>query len=112
MDQGDFESAAQESALMLLLQAHGPAESRELIKEVAEVLASSGWRDVSDGSPPDDSDVNRAVWATMRRCHLWRFAEETEGPGFSTRHRLTAVGRVAAVAALRAHALRPRLEER
>jgi hypothetical protein len=112
MDQGDFESAAQESALMLLLQAHGMAESRELIKEVAEVLASSGWRDVTDGSPPDDNDVMRAVWATMRRCQLWGFAQETDGPGFTTRHRLTAPGRLAATAALRAHALRPRLEER
>ncbi|MFC7482103.1 hypothetical protein ACFQX7_21650 [Luedemannella flava] len=47
-----FDAAAQEAALLLLLQAGGMVEMRELVTEVADVLAGSGWRDTGDGSPP------------------------------------------------------------
>jgi hypothetical protein len=67
-------------------------EMRELVAEVAEVLAGSGWRDTGDGSPPDDSDVSRAVVGMVRRCPargpLWRRA----GPGWSSRLRLSEAG--------------------
>ena len=39
IDESEFDVAAQEAALMLLLQAHGMVEVRDLVKEVAEVLA-------------------------------------------------------------------------
>jgi len=93
---------------MLLLQANGMVEMRELVAEVAEVLAGSGWRDTGDGSPPDDSDVTRAVWAMVRRCQLWSLVEEGRGPGWSSRLRLSEAGARGAYAALRHVALRPR----
>ena len=64
VDDGDFDGAAQEAALMLLLQAGGMVEMRELIREVAEVLASSGWRDTGNGAPP--TTVTSAA-----PCGLW-----------------------------------------
>jgi hypothetical protein len=103
-----FDGAAQEAALMLLLQASGMVEMRELVAESAEVLAGSGWRDTGDGSPPDDSDVSRAVWAMVRRCQLWSLVEEGRGPGYSSRLRLSEAGARGAYAALRHLALRPR----
>jgi hypothetical protein len=110
IDDSDFDSAAQEAALMLLLQAHGMVEARELIKEVAEVLAGSGWRDTGDGAPPDERDVSRAVWSLLRRCELWSMVDEGRGPGFTTRLRLSDAGIRGAHLALRLLALRPRME--
>ncbi len=110
IDAGDFDSAAQEAALMLLLQAGGMVEMRELIREVAEVMAESGWRDTGSGSPPDDRDVTRAVNSLVRRCQLWSLVDEGKGPGYASRLRLTAVGVRAGHAALRHLALRPRTE--
>jgi hypothetical protein len=110
VDVSEFEGAAQEVALMLLLQAHGMAEMRELIQEVAEVLAASGWRDTGNGAPPDEHDVSRAVWALVRRCQLWSLVEEGKGPGYTTRLRLSDAGKLGGYAALRAVALRPRPE--
>ena len=110
IDEGEFEAASQEAALMLLLRAHGMVEVRALIQEVAEVLAGSGWRDTGDGTPPDERDVSRAVWDLLRRCELWSMVEEGRGPGFTTRLRLSDAGTRGAYAALRVLALRARME--
>ena len=110
IDEGEFEAAAQEAALMLLLRSGGLVEERELVKEVAEVLAGSGWRDTGDGTPPEDLDVSRAVWDLLRRCELWSLVDEGRGPGFTTRLRLSEGGVRGAHLALRLLALRPRIE--
>jgi hypothetical protein len=110
IDVADFDAAAQEAALMLLLQANGMVEVRDLIREVAEVLASSGWRDTGNGAPPDERDVSRAVWGLVRRCELWSMVDEGRGPGFTARLRLSDVGRRGGYAALRSMALRPRMD--
>lgn len=110
IDATEFDAAAQEAALMLLLQANGMVEMRDLIKEVAEVLAGSGWRDTGNGAPPDDRDVSRAVWGLVRRCELWSMVDEGRGPGFTTRLRLSDVGRRGGLTALRSMALRPRMD--
>jgi len=110
IDEGDFESAVQEAGLMLLLRSGGMVDARDLIKEVAEVLAGSGWRDTGDGTPPEDLDVSRAVWDLLRRCELWSLVDEGRGPGFTTRLRLSDAGFRGAHTALRLLALRPRLE--
>jgi hypothetical protein len=85
-------------------------EARDLIKEVADVLAGSGWRDTGDGTPPEELDVSRAVWDVLRRLQLWSLVEEGRGPGFTTRLRLADAGVRAAHTALRLFALRPRME--
>ena len=110
VDTTEFEAAAQEAALLLLLHAHGMVEMRDLIREVAEVLANSGWRDTGNGAPPQERDVGRAVWSLVRRCELWSLVEEGKGPGYTTRLRLSDVGRRGGFAALRAFALRPRMD--
>lgn len=110
IDESEFEAAAQEAALMLLLRSTGMVDERDLIKEVAEVLADSGWRETGDGSPPDDLDVSHAVWDLLRRCQLWALVDEGRGPGFSTRLRLSEEGVRGAHLALRLLALRPRLD--
>ncbi len=110
IDPTDFDRAVQETALMLLLQTNGMAEIRELIREVADVLAGSGWRDTGNGDPPDEQDVSRATWALIRRCQLWSLVDEGTGPGFRVRVRLSDPGRLGARAALRHLALRPRTE--
>jgi hypothetical protein len=110
VDVGDFDTAAQEAALMLLLQADGMVEMRDLIREVADVLTSSGWRDTGNGAPPAERDVNRAIWGLVRRCELWSMVEEARGPGLTTRLRLSDHGRRGGFAALRSLALRPRLD--
>jgi hypothetical protein len=110
IDESEFDVAAQEAALMLLLQARGMVEVRDLIKEAAEVLGGSGWRDTGDGAPPDERDVSRAVWSLLRRCELWSMVDEGRGPGFTTRLRLSDPGIRGANAALRMLALRPRME--
>jgi hypothetical protein len=110
IDTADFDASAQEAALMLLVQADGMVEMRDLIREVAEVLANSGWRDTDSGAPPDERDVSRAVWALVRRCELWSLADESKGPGFTTRVRFSEVGKRAGYSALRYLALRPRTD--
>jgi len=110
LDETEFDTAVQEAVLMLLLQARGMVEVRDLIKEAAEVLSSSGWRDTGNGAPPDERDVSRAVWAVLRRCSLWSMVDEGRGPGFTTRVRLSDAGIRGAHAALRQLALRPRFE--
>jgi hypothetical protein len=110
IDSVEFDSAVQEATLMLLLSARGMVEVRELVREVAEILASSGWRDTGNGAPPDDRDVSRAVWALIRRCELWALVDEGKGPGFTTRLRLTDAGQRGGQSALRSLALRPRLD--
>jgi hypothetical protein len=110
VDATDFDSAAQEAALMLLLGARGMVEMRELVREVAEILSGSGWRDTGNGAPPDERDVSRAVWSLIRRCELWSLVDEGKGPGFTTRLRLSEVGQRGGHAALRSLALRPRLD--
>jgi hypothetical protein len=108
VDVDDFDSAAQETALMLLLQANGMVELSDLVREVAEIMAGSGWRDTGNGAPPDDRDVSRCVWGLLRRCELWSMVDERTGPNFTTRLRLTDAGRRAGYAALRCLALRAR----
>jgi hypothetical protein len=110
IDENEFESAVQEAGLMLLLRSGGMVEARDLIKEVAEVLAGSGWRDTGDGTPPEELDVSRSVWDLLRRCELWALVDEGRGPGFTTRLRLSDAGIRGAHTALRLLALRPRLE--
>jgi hypothetical protein len=110
IDNGDFDGGAQEAALMLLLQAGGMVEMQELVREVAEVLAGSGWRDTGGDTMPDDRHISTAVWALVRRCELWSMVEEGRGPGFTTRLRLSDVGRRGGYAALRHLALSPRME--
>jgi hypothetical protein len=108
VDANDFEGAAQEAALMLLLQAGGMVEVQALVAEVAEILGGSGWRDVGNGALPDELDVTRAVTALIRRCELWSFVELARGPGWTNQVRLSDTGRRGGYAALRALALRPR----
>jgi hypothetical protein len=110
IDAVEFDSAAQEAALMLLLSARGMVEVRELVREVAEILGGSGWRDTGNGAPPDERDVSRAVWALIRRCELWALVDEGKGPGFTPRLRLSEPGQRGGHAALRSLALRPRLD--
>jgi hypothetical protein len=110
IDVGEFDAAVQEAALMLLLQANGMVEMRDLVREVADVLTSSGWRDTGNGAPPDDRDVSRAVWGLVRRLQLWSMVDEGRGPGFITRFRLSTVGKRGGYAALRSLALRPRMD--
>jgi hypothetical protein len=110
VDPADFDSAAQEAALMLLLGARGMVETRELIQEVAEILTSSGWRDTGNGAPPDERDVSRAVWTLIRRCELWSLVEEGKGPGYTSRLRLSETGHRGGRSALRSLALRPRMD--
>jgi hypothetical protein len=110
VDETEFELAAQEAGLLLLLQARGMVEARDLIQEVASVMAGSGWRDTGRGTPPEEADVSRAVWALLHRCELWSLVEEGRGPGFATRLRLSDAGVRGAHTALRMLALRPRLE--
>jgi hypothetical protein len=110
VDPGEFDAAAQEAALMLLLQANGMVEMRDLIKEVAEVLTGSGWRDTGSGAPPDDRDVSRAVWGLVRRCELWSMVDTGDRSGSTTRLRLSEAGRRGGFTALRSMALRPRMD--
>lgn len=108
LDDGEFDGAAQEAALMLLLQAGGMVELRELTTEVADLMAGSGWRDLGSGSPPGEADVTRAVQTLVHRFELWALIEQGKGPGWTTRLRLSDSGRRAGYAALRAVALAPR----
>jgi hypothetical protein len=108
LDQVEFDGAAQEAALMLLLQANGMVEMRDLVKEVADVLAGSGWRDAGSGAPPDEQDVTRAIWSLVHRCRLWSLVEE--GSGYFSQLRLSEVGRRGGFAALRTTALRARMD--
>jgi hypothetical protein len=110
IDDGEFEAASQEAALMLLLRSGGMVDERELVKEVADVLAGSGWRDTGDGTPPEDLDVSRAVWDLLRRCELWSMVDQGHGPGFVTQVRLSEAGVRGAHLALRMLALRPRAD--
>jgi hypothetical protein len=110
LDPGDFDGAAQEAAILLLLGASGMVRVHELIREVADVLTGSGWRDTGNGAPPDESAVSRAVVALVRRCELWDLIEQSRSPESGVRVRLSDAGRRGAVAALRAVALRPRLD--
>lgn len=110
IDADDFDRAAQEAALMLLLQANGMVEIQQLVAEVADVVAGSGWRDTGNGAPPDERDVTRAVSVLLRRCELWSLIEQGRGPGYASRVRLSDVGKRGGYAALRQLAMRPRLE--
>lgn len=108
IDDDEFDRAAQEAALMLLLQARGMVSIRDLIREVAEILAGSGWRDTGNGAPPDDRDVSRSVWGLLRRCELWSMVDRGSGADLTARLSLLEVGRRGAYAALRSLALGPR----
>jgi hypothetical protein len=108
VESDDFDRAVQEAALMLLLQANGPVEREQLVREVADVVAGSGWRDIGNGAPPDDRDVTRAVSGLIRRCAVWSMLDERVSS--EARLRFTEVGRRGGFAALRQLATRARLE--
>jgi len=110
VESDDFDRATQEAALMLLLQANGVVDVGQLVTEVADVIAGSGWRDAGDGTPPDERGVGRGVAGLIRRCELWSLIEESRGTGSASRVRLSPVGQRAGHAALRHLAMRPRLE--
>jgi hypothetical protein len=110
IESGEFEAAVQETALLLLVQAHGMVDTGDLIREVADVLVASGWRDAANGAVPDEGDVTRGVYTLLARCDLWSLLDRGRGPGPVSRVRLSAVGQVAGFAALRAFGLRPRID--
>jgi hypothetical protein len=110
IESSEFEAAVQEAALLLLVQAHGMVDTGDLIREVAEVLVASGWRDAVNGAVPDEGDVSRGVYTLLARCELWSMLDRGRGPGTVSRVRLSVVGQRSGLVALRALGLRPRLD--
>ncbi|MCG5220491.1 hypothetical protein [Streptosporangium sp. KLBMP 9127] len=92
----DFEVSAREAALMLLADgaAVTPAELRD---RVSEVVSGEGWRSTSG------HDLDAPLTALLRRLTAFGLVPPT--PDLV---RLSPSGQAAALAALRAHALRPR----
>lgn len=97
-----FEVCARESALMLV--ADGPMEADELYAQVAAVLSDEGWR-TSEGTAVTHIEVARPLNELRLRLDALRLRTD---PKWNASWRLTPVGRAAALAALRAYALRPR----
>ncbi|MDF5757696.1 hypothetical protein [Spongiactinospora sp. TRM90649] len=95
----DFEVSAREAALMLL--ADGAAvTAAELRERVAGVVSGEGWQ------PSSGNDLSGPLGALLRR--LAAFGLIAKPPTADGHIRLTRWGQSAALAALRAHALRPR----
>ncbi|PZG43284.1 hypothetical protein C1I98_18595 [Spongiactinospora gelatinilytica] len=94
----DFEVSAREAALMLLADgdAVGTTELREL---VANVVSGEGWQ------PSSGHDLGRPLAALLRRLAAFGLSRPV-GDGENVQ--LSGWGQAAALAALRAHALRPR----
>jgi len=77
----------------------------ELTRRVSTVLAGEGWRDPTTGRPPSGPAVRTALadlWRTLRALGL--LADDH----WLRPLRLSPIGQAAAVAALRARAMRPR----
>lgn len=102
-DEPEFDRAAREIELMLLVDG-ACVEWRALDAHVAEILTEEGWRD-HDGNPPDADAVLPASAELWRR--LWALGL-LDDPDTPLSLKLNAAGQHAALAALRAHATRPR----
>ena len=96
------EAAAGEIALMLMLT-RGTGE--DLPGTVADAMAAEGWHSPDSGQPIDPGAAGWLLGELLRRLRLLGLLEQRRG---LTAARLTAPGKAAAHAALRAHALRPR----
>ncbi|GAA1290140.1 hypothetical protein Psi02_16010 [Planotetraspora silvatica] len=99
----DFEISIRESALMLLVD-NGPLPYRELSERVADVVNGEGWRTAEGGqvAPPD---LAAPLGELQRRLDALALRADCS---WDAPWRLTEAGRSAALAALRARALRPR----
>jgi hypothetical protein len=97
-------AAAREAALAIL--GDGRQVGREeLTRRVATVLAGEGWRDPATGGRPSGPAVRTALaelWRSLRALGL------TSDDQWLRPLRLSPIGQAAAVAALRARAIRPR----
>ncbi len=98
------EGAAAEIALLFLL-AGRITDHAGLTTAVAEAMAAEGWHSPDTGQPIDAEATGWLLGELYRRMHLFGLLEQRHSLTLS---RLTAAGRAAAHAALRAHALRPR----
>ncbi len=98
------EAAAGEIALMLLLAGRN-TDHASLTAAVADAMAAEGWHSPDTGQPIDAEAAGWLLGELYRRLNLLGLVERRRS---LTTTRLTAPGRAAAHAALRAHALRPR----
>lgn len=98
------EAAAAEIALMFMLAGRG-ADHASLMAGVADAMAAEGWHSPDTGQAIDAEAAGWLLGELYRRMHLLGLLEQRRS---LTGSRLTAAGRAAAHAALRAHALRPR----
>ncbi|GLW12720.1 hypothetical protein Misp01_78480 [Microtetraspora sp. NBRC 13810] len=105
----DFEVSAREAALLIL--ADGATVTVTGLRErVAEVVTGEGWRSATAPATAtargDELDV--PLTGLLRRLTAFGLGPVMELDAEEPSIRLTANGRAAALAALRAHALRPR----
>ncbi|WP_328459558.1 hypothetical protein OHA21_27415 [Actinoplanes sp. NBC_00393] len=98
------DAAAGEVALLLLLSGQD-YDYRALDAAVAQALAEQGWRDQHTDQQVTPDQAGRLLGDLRRRLRLLGLAAEWR---FDEPLRLTDAGRLAAHAALRARALRPR----
>ncbi|MCM4084947.1 hypothetical protein [Paractinoplanes hotanensis] len=98
------DAAAGEVALLLMLSGQDH-DYRALDTAVAHALAEQGWRDQHTGQPVTPDQTGRLLGDLRRQLRL---LDLTTSPRFDEPLRLTDAGRLAAHAALRARALRPR----
>jgi hypothetical protein len=99
------EAAAAEIGLMFLL-ARGGSADEDLAAAVADAMAAEGWHSPDSGQPIDAVAAGWLIGELHRRMRLLGLLEHRRGAAAA---RLTAPGRAAAHAALRARALRPRV---
>jgi hypothetical protein len=99
----DFEMSIRESALMLLVD-NGPLPYSELSERVADVVNGEGWR-TTGGGQVHAADLAAPLGELQRRLDALALRTDC---AWGTPWQLTDVGRSAALAALRARALRPR----
>ncbi|MEU9890104.1 hypothetical protein [Sphaerisporangium sp. NPDC051011] len=99
------EGVAAEITLMLHLT--GRVGYREQCAAVAEAMAGEGWHSPSTGQPITGEDVGWLIGVVHRRLDLLGLLRRQRSLD-EVGDRLTDAGRTAALAALRARALRPR----
>lgn len=99
----DFDAAAGEIALALLVLDGAPGGYGALDRRVAPIMAELGWRAGHD-EPVNERDVGWAIGALYRRGAIHGFVDTDAG----LRSGLSPLGRAAALTALRARALAPR----
>ncbi|GII52878.1 hypothetical protein Pth03_12670 [Planotetraspora thailandica] len=99
----DFEISIRESALMLLID-NGPLPYPELSERVADVVNGEGWR-TTEGGQVNTADLAAPLGELQRRLDALGLRVDC---AWGSPWRLTDIGRSAALAALRARALRPR----